>query len=394
MMPSRTASHALSPRFQFYGKRVDEQRDLPLGFGDYAEIGFGKTDNTMAPRTHGAIYMHTAGNLEGTPVFYDLSSGGKVATQTYVAMPTPQWAIIRLNKLASGSDERVARELSFQERRDGELLDIADEPGEPDDVPDDINLPEALPLLGEPAQQEYIPGDPFVIPGEVAANGEQPNGEQPPLFDEDGQPDVVHYDDNHQPDAGDAVDQPDAGVQEHLAVPDEQPQQYRLADPPAPDENQHYYGLRSRKVARIVSVPRARAEPREFGMHITPKRALQDIGQPAVEAIDKELAQMHDKKVWHPVHVSSLSSAERKSIIPSSMFLKEKFLPDGEFDKLKSRIVAGGHRQDRSVHGDDTSSPTVSTTALFALAALGAAENKAVATVDVPGAFLEASMLL
>jgi hypothetical protein len=45
-----------------------------------------------------------------------------------------------------------------------------------------------------------------------------------------------------------------------------------------------------------------------------------------------------------------LTAEERKSIIPSSIFLKEKFKPSGEFDKLKARLVARGHRQHKSIN--------------------------------------------
>ena len=41
------------------------------------------------------------------------------------------------------------------------------------------------------------------------------------------------------------------------------------------------------------------------------------------------------------------------------MFLKEKFTPEMDFLKLKSRLVAGGDQQDRVLYGD-VSSPTFS----------------------------------
>ena len=61
---------------------------------------------------------------------------------------------------------------------------------------------------------------------------------------------------------------------------------------------------------------------------------------------------MHNKKVWEPISVNTLSISERKKVIRSSMFLKEKFSSTGEFQKLKARLVAGGHMQDRSIYSD------------------------------------------
>ena len=51
---------------------------------------------------------------------------------------------------------------------------------------------------------------------------------------------------------------------------------------------------------------------------------------------------MVDKKVWHGVHSTNLTSAERKAVIRSSMFLKDKYMASGAFDKLKARLVDGG----------------------------------------------------
>ena len=74
-------------------------------------------------------------------------------------------------------------------------------------------------------------------------------------------------------------------------------------------------------------------------------------------------------------------------MISSSIFLKEKFTAEGQFDKLRARLVAGGHQQERSVYSDSkTSSPTVSTTSLFVIATIAAKEN----TIDYSGAYLNA----
>ena len=96
-------------------------------------------------------------------------------------------------------------------------------------------------------------------------------------------------------------------------------------------------------------------------MNMTVTEGVQKLGEIAVDSIRKELQQMCDKNVWEGVHLNSLSYHQRKSIITSSMSLKDKYTADGKFDKLKSRLVAGGHLQDRNIY-DNGSSPTVSTT--------------------------------
>lgn len=68
------------------------------------------------------------------------------------------------------------------------------------------------------------------------------------------------------------------------------------------------------------------------------------------------------------------------------MFLKDKYTADGKFDKLNSRLVAGGHLQDRSIYNDGSS------TSVFIITAIAASENRSVATIDFPGAFLNSDM--
>ena len=81
---------------------------------------------------------------------------------------------------------------------------------------------------------------------------------------------------------------------------------------------------------------------------------------------------MLDKRVWHAVmNTSQLSQAQHKSIIRSFMFLKEKFTADssdGQFGKLKARLVAGSYQQDKGLY-DNLSSSTAATSSIMAVVA-------------------------
>jgi hypothetical protein len=124
---------------------------------------------------------------------------------------------------------------------------------------------------------------------------------------------------------------------------------------------------------------------------MTVKDGITKLGDIAVDSIRKEMQQMCEKDVWEGVLINSLSPLQRNNIITSSMFLKDKYTAEGKFDKLKSRLVAGGHLQDRDIY-DNGSSPTVSTTSVFIIAAIAAKENRSLATIDFPGAFLNSDM--
>ena len=100
-----------------------------------------------------------------------------------------------------------------------------------------------------------------------------------------------------------------------------------------------------------------------------------------------------EKKAMIPVNPNKLSKAELKTIITSSLFLKEKFNPDGTFEKLKARLVAGGHLQNRELYDqNEISSPTVGTSSVMTTIAIAAQERRCVATADIGEAYLNANL--
>ena len=120
-------------------------------------------------------------------------------------------------------------------------------------------------------------------------------------------------------------------------------------------------------------------------------RAIARWGNDARKAIIKELGGMLYKKVFHPRKKTTLNAAEQRRIISCSLFVREKFYGDGSLQKLKARMVAGGHLQDRSEYAD-LSSPTACKTALFSVAAIAAKEGRHVVTADIGMAYLNAPL--
>jgi hypothetical protein len=104
-------------------------------------------------------------------------------------------------------------------------------------------------------------------------------------------------------------------------------------------------------------------------------------------AIKAEIKQLMDVKAFQPVRSSGLSEQTRKKIIPSHMFLKEKLLANGEFDKMKARLVAGGNYVDpRSV--GETNAPTVNPFTVFFMLNVAAEYALDLLTADIKGAYL------
>ena len=121
--------------------------------------------------------------------------------------------------------------------------------------------------------------------------------------------------------------------------------------------------------------------------------AMKKFPDLAVNAIQAEIQQMVSKGVFEPVDLLKIPKTQESSRIFSSMFLKEKLNPDGSLKKLKARLVAGGHMQDRNLYEESSiSSPTVSVPAVLMVAALGADQGAVVHTIDFPGAYLNSDM--
>ena len=93
-----------------------------------------------------------------------------------------------------------------------------------------------------------------------------------------------------------------------------------------------------------------------------------------------------------PVDPNKLGKQEFKKMILSFMFLTEKYDANGDFVKLKSRLVAMGNEEDKELVEMDISSPTVSCTSVYAVAAIAAIEGRKVMTLDIGGAFLNADI--
>jgi hypothetical protein len=109
------------------------------------------------------------------------------------------------------------------------------------------------------------------------------------------------------------------------------------------------------------------------------------------KAINGELKMLFQElKALRPVRRASIKGGTK--ILRSHMFVVEKYLAGGEFDKMKARLVADGRDQDGSLY-PDKASPTVAIHSVFT--ALGLMVSKKwliVAKIDVKGAFVQTPM--
>jgi hypothetical protein len=428
LMPSGTRVDPISPSEVYHGRKVDFKRDLRVSFGDYVQTNAPIPDNTKSSvskdRTEGAIALYPLNNEQGSVHFLHLKTFRVIVRDKWTPLPMPSIVVDYINDFAE-KNARASNEPVFQ--AGSHIIEDYDYDQDDETIP--LEIIDGRPIT-EPQARE-VPPIPTIVPGDDDNDGSShPFSEAETVVNNDfdvnhdyrgdiSSVESTHYDHgggesnlsppnfpaNQNPiradDNYDNVEEPDPfgnilrQIQSNVDS-DNDEQDPSRNDSKAIDDHDvvvessddiveevppsHQYNLRSRSKADST---------REYGLHITVRSAINKFGKTATRVIADELQQMLDKKVWTPVEQKDLSPDERRKSIRSSMFLKEKYLPNGDFDKLKARLVAGGHMQDKSLY-DDISSPTVQLSSVFILAGLAAKEKRSVTTIDIGGAYLNA----
>jgi hypothetical protein len=117
------------------------------------------------------------------------------------------------------------------------------------------------------------------------------------------------------------------------------------------------------------------------------RKGLKSFGERGEEAIQKELKQIHDVEGFQPKHWYELTEEERATALKYLMYLKEK-----RNGIIKGRGCADGRPQRLYTDKSDSSSPTASLAGVMTTCVIDAYEQRDVATVDIPGAFLQTKM--
>lgn len=457
MLPSSINAHDYSPTEMFVGRGISVARDLggrrggkPLAFGSRCEVYAGTT-NTMADRTRPSIFLGAKGNSFGSSLFFLLDTGKVVSRDQWKHLPLDAGTCHRMNEWANkrgavpnriqvhwkGADlpdsaEEIARSAPLARRHvvaeSTEELQHYPEDSTADDVPgvnraDEESVIESVPS-GQQLELEETPE-----PGEPPANGLSPSepisaapveprwhnptqtDEQRAAVEPRGGADLPWFL------SGGPVEPTEGRPSRECRAPDRYGFHALWAVDGAPQTRAVTEHLPVVKGSTRTPATRSRQSPgslacalrrrtreslsSKFKLRTTQERAfvirtsegLKLFGQPATDAMIKELTSVHQKGVFSQVRMKDLSNTQLRSIIRSSLFFKEKFLSTGAFEKLKARLVAGGDLQDRALYSsDETSSPTVSLQSLYLVAALAAKEGRKVGTMDVGTAYLNADM--
>ena len=117
------------------------------------------------------------------------------------------------------------------------------------------------------------------------------------------------------------------------------------------------------------------------------------------EAVLKEILQMEDKDVWRMLlheELLAIKKSETVNILPSSLFLKDKYDASGNFEKLKARLVCCGNFQRNGFVDEkgvsEIESPTISFNTLLAVLSVASKKGLCKRVYDISGAYLNADL--
>ena len=116
-------------------------------------------------------------------------------------------------------------------------------------------------------------------------------------------------------------------------------------------------------------------------------KGLKKFGERGYEAALNEMKQLHERGVFAPRDIKTLTQQERRRAMESLIFLAEK--RDGT---VKGRTCANGSTQREYISKEEAASPTVSTESIVLTATIDAEENRDVMSNDVPNAFVQTDM--
>lgn len=364
-------SPTCSPRELFSGVKTDYQRDFPVAFGDYC-LCYDTSNqfiNSSRPRMEECIALMPVGNPDGDVSFLSLRTGRIITRNKFDILPTPDGVIQHINQQYEVNVGKPYRETAvfrsdtkiFEDNED--TIDEAIELPEPEEetIPVEGREVEVVDELHDTEAAVIQPIHPVDDVNELSSGPVTVPVLGPATVRHSIPVTVIESDDIT---ADDAVPATDIPIQEEPV----KERRYPLRDNRTTWKNRVY----------LTQVA----------------KAVKQHGRAAIVSMLKEIKSIAvDKAGMIPVDPRSLSYDEVKRIIPSMLFLKEKFDPSGKFEKLKSRLVAGGHMQDRSEYDvSETSSPTVATQTVMMTAAIAAHERRHVITCDIGVAYLNANL--
>jgi hypothetical protein len=100
--PKDGISRNINPRELITGTKIDYNKHIRAKFDEYVQV-HEEHNNTMQPRTTGAIATKPTGNVQGGHWFYSLTSDRMLDQRHWTPLPMPADVIARIEILAKAS---------------------------------------------------------------------------------------------------------------------------------------------------------------------------------------------------------------------------------------------------------------------------------------------------
>ena len=416
----------MSPRTIVTGQLLDYHKHCRYEFGEYVQT-HEDHDNSLLSRTVGAIALRPTGNQQGGYFFMSLHTGRIINRLHTTKLPMPAEVIIRVDQLAKAQsmipslafgnrDNRLIMQdiMDDEETKDAYIpIDEADSTlyydqetslthmentdtsvniEENNNVPHN-DMPTDMIQLNDSVTVSTVTDDVITLTGTE-------NNQVTPMSDiaeEDNQNETIqNLDDNMEITMNTSHDKSNHNdEQQNIA----QAPVDNIVDTTLDDEMNAKYGSRTTKWN--LGQRKQRTYDHRYDEHAeiyvaqlseatlaTPQmpihRGLKLFGSEGISAVKVELQQLYDLKV---MEAKPLTTKQKWESLGYLMFLKRK-----RNGKIKARGCADGRPQRAYIPQEDARAPTVSMEALFMTAVIDAIENRTVAVVDIPGAFMQADM--
>jgi len=442
--PKDGLSDVYSPRAILHQVPLDYKKHCSVPFGTYVQANNeAKPTNSQKPRTLDCIYLKPTDNPQGGHQVLDLSTGRTRERPIVHKIPVTEHVIQRVNALAKR--QHMPMGLKVQAKDNTVLYDSAwiagvdysveqdeehqgtDEHSNDEEADEDQRQLNEQPIEEEPVLDQVDPDDESDAGQEVQDAFDDANEEELESQDSHNPSDVeiqqdadddqesIENDNDARPTrttrpvqrldptwTGQSYSQARRSALYNQDDPDEtdtrSPEVFpchlqRQIDPVIIEWDED----ESRNAANIIHEFNCAAKfagvykshtfvqrGMQFIQTYSLKRGLKQFGERGYEAAFGEMKQLHDRSCFTPIDVSNLTEVERKRALESLIFLVEK--RDG---RVKARTCANGSVERAWMAKEGTASPTTVTESILLTAVIDAEENRDVATVDIPNAFIQ-----
>ncbi|MGL6132320.1 MAG: hypothetical protein ACRCZ9_11980, partial [Fusobacteriaceae bacterium] len=381
-------SEVYSPKTIMSGEVIN-YKQYCLPFGTYCQVHEEDSPrNNMAPRTQGAISMGPNNNQQGGQIFYTLTTGKIVVRRSWNVLPMPDAVINRVNKLA----EDQPQILTFYDKHQRAIGD-EDTLGENTNDNDDYEIPGVV--QGDTRDHIQITGVEDEIPVNTITNSEKTNHgmddldmittTEQPMVEEDlsmtdtaNTEDVTEYTDN-QP--TELTEDPPRTVTE--VVPRKSTRTIKRVKFYEPNMKGKSYEYAATQMEMENYVYDAKVVEFIF-TQLSLKAAIRAWGNNATTAAEAEMKQLHWRNSFKPKKWNELTMKQKEMILESHIFITQK-----RTGEIKGRTVAGGNKQRNYIDKEEASSPTVATESVILTSMIDATEERDVAVIDIPNAFIQ-----